>query len=143
MDWALLISSQKIVQRRDLCSQLEPVSSQEPLRPTTPTNPHPSGIMAMPQATLCSRTFSTGENGNLKCGARSLKIPKPMRLAGIDMIETHPVCKPKYMLEKQIIVPTARPAKTPRIVKLCPGTIRVAIVDIVSDGDVEKREKSV
>ncbi|CEI69996.1 unnamed protein product [Fusarium venenatum] len=143
INWALLISSQKIVQRRDLYIRLEPASLQEPLQPTTPTNPHPSGMMAIPQATLCSRTFSTGENGNLKCGARSLKIPKPMRLAGIDMIETHPVCKPKYMLEKQIIVPTARPAKTPRMVKLCPGITRVAIFDMFSDGNVETREESV
>ncbi|CAF3573046.1 unnamed protein product [Fusarium graminearum] len=86
--------------------------------------------MAIPQATLCSRTFSTGEKGNLKCGASSLKMPKPMRLAGIDMIETHPVCKPKYILEKQIMVPTARPARTPRRVKLSPGTTRVAIFDV-------------
>lgn len=96
--------------------------------PTTPTNPHPSGIIAMPQATLCSRTFSTGEKGNLRCGARSLKMPKPIRLAGMDMIETHPVCKPKYMLEKQMMVPTARPARTPRAVKLRPGTTRVVIL---------------
>jgi hypothetical protein len=81
----------------------------------------------MPQATLWSNTFSTGENGNLRCGARSLKIPKPMRLAGIDMMETHPVCKPKYILEKQMMVPTARPATTPRSVKLRPGITRVAI----------------
>jgi hypothetical protein len=84
-------------------------------------------MIAMPQATLWSNTFSTGENGNLRCGARSLKIPKPMRLAGIDMMETHPVCKPKYILEKQMMVPTARPATTPRSVKLRPGITRVAI----------------
>jgi hypothetical protein len=83
--------------------------------------------MAMPQATLWSKTFSTGEKGNLRCGARSLKMPNPIRLAGIDMMETHPVCKPKYMLEKQMTVPTARPANTLRSVKLRPGTTRVAI----------------
>lgn len=75
----------------------------------------------MPQATLCRRTFSTGENGKRRCGESSLKMPKPMRLAGMDMMDTQPVCRPKYMLEKQMTVPTASPARTALTVKLRPG----------------------
>jgi hypothetical protein len=54
-------------------------------------------------------------------------MPNPMRLAGMDMMDTHPVCRPKYMLEKQMTVPTRSPTTTPRTVKLRPGTVRVAI----------------
>lgn len=82
----------------------------------------------MPHATLCSKTFSTGEKGNRRCGASSLKMPNPMRLAGMDMMDTHPVCRPKYMLEKQMTVPTMSPTTTPRSVKLRPGTVRVAMI---------------
>jgi len=52
-------------------------------------------MIAMPQATLWSNTFSTGVKGKRKCGRRSLKMPKPMRLAGMDMMDTHPVWRPK------------------------------------------------
>ncbi|TFB05807.1 hypothetical protein CCMA1212_002367 [Trichoderma ghanense] len=76
--------------------------------------------MAMPPATLCTSTFSTGLKGNRRYGFSSLKTANPMRLEGIDMMETQPVCRPKYMLAAHITVPTARPAATPRTVKLRP-----------------------
>ena len=50
-----------------------------------------------------------------------MKMAKPMRLDGIDMMDTHPVWSPKYMFAKHITVPIARPTTTPRTVKLCPG----------------------
>lgn len=62
---------------------------------TTPTKPQPRGMMAIPHATLCSRTFSTGEKGKRRWGLRRRKMPNPMRLAGMDMMDTHPVCSPK------------------------------------------------
>jgi hypothetical protein len=52
-------------------------------------------MIAIPHATLWTSTFSTGSKGNLRCGFSNLKIPKPIRLAGIDMMDTHPVCRPK------------------------------------------------
>jgi hypothetical protein len=52
-------------------------------------------MMAIPHATLCSSTFSTGVNGKLKYFDSNLKMAKPMRLAGMDMMDTHPVCRPK------------------------------------------------
>jgi hypothetical protein len=35
------------------------------------------------------------------------------------ILETHPVCKPKYVLEKQMTVPIARPRSSERRVKFC------------------------
>lgn len=50
-------------------------------------------------------------------------MPKPSRLAGMVMVETQPVCNPKYMLEKQMMVPTARPTRTPRTVREWPWIV--------------------
>jgi hypothetical protein len=60
-------------------------------RLTTPTNPQPSGMMAMLPATVWTRTFSTGEKGNSRWRERSLKNPKPIKLAGMVMVLTQPV----------------------------------------------------
>lgn len=46
------------------------------------------------------------------------------------MMETQPVWSPKYMLEKQMTVPTANPTRTPRAVKLRPGTTLDAILPV-------------
>lgn len=51
--------------------------------------------MAIPHATLCSSTFSMGVKGKLRWRERSLKMAKPIKLAGMDMMDTHPVCRPK------------------------------------------------
>ena len=56
--------------------------------------------MAMLPATVCTRTFSTGVKGKLRCGDKVLKIPKPRSDAGIVMVLTQPVWRPKYMFEK-------------------------------------------
>ena len=40
------------------------------------------------------------------------------------MVLTQPVCRPKYMLEKQITRPTARPTRMPRAVRDWPGMRR-------------------
>lgn len=50
-------------------------------------------------------------------------MPKPMRDAGMVMVLTQPVCRPKYMLEKQMTRPTRRPTRRPRGVKEAPGMI--------------------
>ena len=96
---------------------------------TTPTKPQPKGMMAMLPATVWTRTFSTGENGNLRCLDKSLKKPKPIKLAGMVIVLTQPVWRPKYMLEKQMTRPTRSPTRMPRSVKLWPwvcGGIRYA-----------------
>ncbi len=77
--------------------------------------------MPMLPATVCTSTFSTGEKGSFRRRGRELKKAKPIRLDGIDMVLTQPVCKPKYMLEKQMTRPTSRPTKMPRTVKLRPS----------------------
>jgi hypothetical protein len=64
-------------------------------------------------------------------------MPKPIRDAGMVMVETQPVCRPKYMLEKQITRPTARPTMTPRGVKLWP----VMVGDEVGDAEPGFREE--
>jgi hypothetical protein len=73
-------------------------------------------MMAMLPATVCTNTFSTGEKGNVRWRETNLKKPKPRRLAGIVIVLTQPVCRPKYMFEKQMTSPTARPTNTPLIV---------------------------
>lgn len=86
----------------------------------TPTKPQPRGMMAMLPATVWTRTFSTGVKGKARWRLRVLKRPKPMSEAGMVIMLTQPVCRPKYMLEKQMTRPTKRPAATPRRVKLRP-----------------------
>jgi hypothetical protein len=44
-------------------------------------------------------------------------MPKPISEAGMLMVLTQPVCRPKYMLLKQMTRPTARPTSRPRRVK--------------------------
>jgi hypothetical protein len=59
-------------------------------------------------------------------------MANPIRLDGIDMIDTQPVWRPKYMLAEHITVPTPRPAATPRTVKLRPwGDGEVIIANLV------------
>jgi hypothetical protein len=78
-------------------------------------------MIAMLPATVWTKTFSTGEKGNLRWRETVLKKPKPSRLAGMLMVLTQPVWSPKYMLEKQMTRPTRRPTARPRAVKLRPS----------------------
>jgi hypothetical protein len=91
---------------------------------TTPTRPHPSGIIPMLPATVWTRTFSTGENGSLRCFESSLKKPKPIKLAGIAMMLTHPLWRPIEMLVHAKTRPMASPTATPLAVKLRPSMCR-------------------
>ena len=54
-----------------------------------------------------------------------LKKAKPIREAGMDMLDTQPVCRPKYIFEKQMMMPTAMPTRRPRIVKFWGAVARV------------------
>jgi hypothetical protein len=58
---------------------------------------------------------------------RALKKANPIREEGMLILDTHPVCRPKYMLEKQITRPTARPTRIPRVVKFCPSLAWLAM----------------
>lgn len=104
---------------------------------STPTNPQPSGMMAMEPATVWTRTFSTGEKGKDRCRDRVLNIPKPMREAGMVIMLTQPVWRPKYILEKQMTSPTRRPAAMARSVKLRPSTSSpgLATLSVGVDGE--------
>ena len=74
---------------------------------TTPTNPHPKGIVPTLPATVCTSTFSTSLNSaphpsfsptlpSLHINVRRpLKYAKPIKAEGIAMPDIHPVCKPK------------------------------------------------
>lgn len=55
-------------------------------------------------------------------------MANPIKLDGIDMMDTQPVWRPKYMLAEHITVPTPRPTATPRTVKLRPGGDGEAII---------------
>lgn len=103
---------------------------------STPTKPQPSGMMAIEPATVWTRTFSTGEKGKDRWRDRVLKMPKPMSEAGMVIMLTQPVWRPKYMLEKQMTRPTRRPAATARRVKLRPWTSSpgLATVGVCCDG---------
>jgi hypothetical protein len=50
-----------------------------------------------------------------------LKNAKPIREEGMLMLDTQPVCNPKYIFEKQIMSPTPKPTSIPRVVKFCPS----------------------
>lgn len=93
---------------------------------TTPTNPHPKGIVPTDPATVCTRTFSTSLNPSpnpiLPRGPpnrsakvrRPLKYAKPIKALGMAIPETHPVCRPKYVLENAMRTPIMMPASTAR-----------------------------
>jgi hypothetical protein len=66
-------------------------------------------------------------NGRSRCFNRVLKKAKPIREAGMLMVETHPVCSPKYIFEKQMTRPTPRPTSIPRTVKFCPSLAWLAM----------------
>jgi hypothetical protein len=85
----------------------------------TPMNPQPNGIDPTELATDCIRTFSTAEKGSVKRDEKILKNPNPMSAEGIHIPLIHPVCRPKYVLEKATKTPITRPTSTPRTVKLC------------------------
>ena len=50
-----------------------------------------------------------------------------MKIILLTMLETHPVCSPKYIFEKQMINPTPNPTSTPLVVKFCPSLAWLAI----------------
>jgi hypothetical protein len=85
----------------------------------TPTKPHPRGIVPTDPATDCTRTFSTGVKGYDSVLETALNHAKPSRALGMAILETHPVCRPKYVLEKQMTVPIASPRSSERRVKFC------------------------
>lgn len=60
-----------------------------------------------------------GVNGYDRYLEKTLKTEKPIRADGMAMVLIHPVCSPKYVLEKVMRAPIRRPTSRDRVVKLC------------------------
>jgi hypothetical protein len=101
-----------------------------------PTNPAPTGSVPTATATVWTRTFSTGEKGYDKCTLKALNTANPRSDNGRLIILIHPVCNPKYELEKHARVPMTRPTIIALRVSCCPSTNGIAGVGSSARGSV-------
>lgn len=86
--------------------------------------PAARGIVAVATEVVCTMTFSSTVKPFMQLKqCRTLKTPKPkMADCKLPMV-TQPVCSPKYVFEKQRMLPTHSPVATARTVSWRLGAI--------------------
>lgn len=86
--------------------------------------PAARGMVAVATEVVCTMTFSSTVKPFMQSKqCRTLKTPKPkMADCKLPMV-TQPVCSPKYVFEKQRMLPTHSPVATARMVSWRLGAI--------------------